>query len=298
MLREETMSAVRIVFFGTPVFATESLEKLHKEFSVVGVVTQQDKPVGRAQLLSASPVKLLAQSLHLKVFQPPSLQKKTMSGKEFLQVFRNLMPDIAVVVAYGKIIPKEFLQIPRYGFINVHPSVLPKLRGASPIQTAILEGFKTSGVTIMQLDEGMDTGDILSTEEINITPNETSESLHNRLKTIGAELLVKTIWNLIDGSVTPRKQNEKEATFCTLIKKTDGEIDWSQSPEHIERKIRALNPWPGAYTFCNKKRIRILSATVNNAQQLVIQIVQPEGKKPMPYSEFIKGYPHCPLPPH
>src|SRR3989339_580909 len=185
----------RILFFGTPEFSVPCLEYLiNNNYSIIGCVTQPDKPKGRGQALAASPIKKIAQQHTIPVYQPKTLRISKKEGADFLQeVQQKLQPDIAVVVAYGKIIPKELLQIPKYGFVNVHGSLLPFLRGASPIQTAILHGFQKTGVTIMQMDEGMDTGPMFATQEIPLTPQETAETLHDKMKIVGAQLLVETL---------------------------------------------------------------------------------------------------------
>lgn len=287
----------RIVFFGTPELSLPTLEALIKHYTVVGVVTQPDKPVGRKQVLTSPPVKLLAQQHGIPVFQPRSLKQNKESGQAFLAEFKALQPDVVILIAYGKIIPKEILEIPKFGFINIHVSLLPLLRGASPIQSAILHGFTTTGATVMLMDEGMDTGPTLSQREVAIDPQETSITLHDKLKTVGAELLIETLPQYLSGELQPQQQDESQATYCKLIDKTDGEIDWSASAVDIDRKIRAFTPWPGAYTFCNNKRVKLLQAHLSPTQELMIDHVQPEGKKPMSYADFLRGNPDCQLPP-
>lgn len=291
----ESLKNIRIVFFGTPELSLPTLATLIEHYTVVGVVTQPDKPVGRKQVLTPPPVKLLAQQYGIPVFQPTSLRQTKESGRIFFEAFKALDAEIAIVIAYGKIIPKEMLDLPTYGFINIHVSLLPLLRGASPIQSAILQGLPTTGVTIMRMDEGMDTGPVLSQREVTIDRQETSVTLHDKLKTVGAKLLVETLAKYLTGELQPQQQDDAQATYCKLIEKTDGEIDWATSAVDIDRKIRAFTPWPGAYTFCNTKRVKILQAHLSETapQTLIIDQVQPEGKKPMSYADFLRGNHDC-----
>lgn len=294
----ETKQPIRVVFFGTPEFSIPSLQALLDDarFAVVGVVTQPDKPVGRKQILTASPVKQLALEHNIPVFQPTTVRQKKEEGQQFLGTFTDLQPDIAVVIAYGKIIPQVVLDVPTHGCINIHGSILPLLRGASPIQYTILEGHEEAGVTIMQMDAGMDTGDMLHIERIPVAERETSATLHDKLKVLGANVLCDVLVSYINGEITPQKQNDDEATYCSLIKKEDGLIDWSRTPEEIDRQIRAYTPWPGCYTILNDLRIKILEAHVQDGA-LNITRVQPAGKKPMSYEDFKKGNPDSELPP-
>lgn len=284
---------IRVIFFGTPDFAVSSLRALHDSgYTIVAVVTQPDKPVGRKHVLTPPPAKRYAEEHSIPVLQPTTLKLNKTSGERFFHTIKALQPDVAVVVAYGKIIPEAYLTIPHHGFLNVHGSVLPELRGPSPIHTAILEGKTTTGVTIMQLDSGMDTGPQLASLEVPITEHDTTATLHDTLKEHGAQLLVRTLPAYLAGSLLPQPQDSSRATYCHLIKKEDGEIHPSDSPEIIVRKIRAYTPWPGAYMKINEKRIKILKAHLEHGR-LEIEIVQPEGKTAMPYSEYIKA--HAPL---
>ncbi len=285
-------SGLRVLFFGTPEFAVPSLQQCIQHFNVVGCVTQPDKPAGRNRSVQHSVIKTVALENNIPVHQPTSIRERTSVGKDFLELCESLHIDIAVVVAYGKIIPPELLKIPTHGFVNVHASLLPKHRGASPIQSAILQGDSSTGVTIMLLDEGMDTGPILSQKKVTISPADTSSTVHDSLKDIGADLLIPTMQQYISGEIEPRPQDDAAATETEIIKKTDGEICWTDSPEVIDRQIRAYTPWPGAYTFCNNKRIIILSAHLEE-DAIIIDTVQPENKKPMSYTDFIHGYPDC-----
>ncbi|MCW1929911.1 MAG: methionyl-tRNA formyltransferase [Candidatus Kerfeldbacteria bacterium] len=281
--------STRVIFFGTPDFAVSSLEALYASgYDIAAVVTQPDKPVGRKQVLTPSAVKICAQSHHTPVIQPQTLKKEKASGATFLEQFKNLKVDIAIVVAYGKIIPEYYLSVPTYGFINVHGSILPEFRGPSPIHAAILQGLTHTGVTIMQLDAGMDTGAILTTRIVDIAARSTTAELHDVLKITGAQALVDTLPRYIDGDIQPIPQDEKRATYCHIITKEDGHISLSDDARVNDRKIRAYTPWPGAYCIVEKKRVKILSARVEE-NHLVIERVQPEGKKPMMYDEYLKG---------
>lgn len=274
------MENPRIIFIGTPEFGAIILEKLVlANYKPVLVITNPDEPVGRKQVLTPPPVKLIAQKYGIPVIQK-------------LEIKEN--PDLIIVAAYGKIIPKEILNTAKYGAINVHPSLLPKYRGASPIQTAILNGDKKTGVTIMLMDEKMDHGPILMNKEFGIMNNDSYKTLSEKLANMGAVLLIETIPRYLDREITPKEQEHSKATFTKIIKKDDGLIDWSKKPEDIERQIRAFNPWPGSFTFVEKNgkklRVKILEAEVLD-NKLVIKKVQPEGKKEMPYEEYLLGYP-------
>lgn len=284
---------IRVVFFGTPDFAVDSLTALiDAHYDVVAVVTQPDKPVGRSQELMSSPVKKIAEAHIIPVLQPTTLRVHKASGKSFFDAFSSLRPDIAVVVAYGKIIPAEYLTVPHHGFVNVHGSLLPAFRGPSPIHAAIMAGLTETGVTIMQLDQGMDTGAMLSQATTPIDEHDTTATLHDTLKMLGSHLLVNTLPGYIDGSVRAQIQDESLATYCHIITKENGLLDLAADPQDIDRKVRAYTPWPGTYTIVNGKRVKILEVHVDG-KALVIDRVQPEGKKAMPYSEYLKG--HSPL---
>lgn len=281
---------IRVLFFGTPDFALSSLRALHEaDYTLIGVVTQPDKPVGRKQTLTASPVKTYALENTIPVFQPRTLRVSKEEGKNFFEQLNALRPDIAIVVAYGKIIPEEYLSIPRYGFVNVHGSILPALRGPSPIHAAILEGHPVSGVTIMQLDAGMDTGAILATTKVELHHNETTATLHDTLKEKGARLLIETLPLYIAGTIRPQAQDNAIATYCHLITKDDGLLNLANDPILNERKIRAYTPWPGTYVIKDGKRIKILQAHID-AGTLVIDTLQLEGKKPIAYSAYLRGH--------
>src|SRR5580704_13280788 len=239
---------MRIVFMGTAELSCASLEKLagSREFSVAAVVTQPDKPKGRDLKLTPSPVKVLAEKLSLPVLQPLKAREES-----FIRQLHELKPDLMVVVAYGQILPQAILDVPPHGCLNVHTSLLPKYRGAAPIQWAIAEGEPETGVTIMKMDAGLDTGPILSTRCTAILPTDDSQILHDRLAQLGAELLVETIPGYVAGKILPQPQPLEGATYAAKIKKEDGRIDWNLPAVKIWNRLRAFTPWPGAFSFLN-----------------------------------------------
>lgn len=303
---------LRLVFMGTPEFAVPSLQVLlDGQDVVVGVVTQPDQPSGRGMILHAPPVKKLAEAYQVPVFQPAKLRTP-----EALEPFRAWQPDLIVVAAYGRMLPNSVLTLPPLGCINVHASLLPKYRGAAPIQWAIAEGEEETGVTIMRISERMDTGDILLQKAIPIEADDTGGSLHDKLSTLGAEALRETLQLLKQGQLLARPQNEADATYTPIIKKEDGRIDWRLSAITIERRIRAFNPWPSAYTTFGGKLLKVFKAhleaqplrthvnpgTVTEVSpvhllvatgdgQLSLLEVQLEGKRRMPIEEFLRGHP-------
>ena len=240
------MAPLRIIFMGTAELSCASLEKIasDKNFSVVAVVTQPDKPKGRELKLTPSPVKILAGQLNLPVLQPLKAR-----DEKFIAELRELKPDLMVVVAYGQILPQAILDLPPHGCLNVHTSLLPKYRGAAPIQWAIANGEAETGVTIMKMDAGLDTGPILSACRTPILPADDSQILHDRLAQLGAKLLVETIPDFVAGKISPRPQSAEGYTYAAKIKKEDGRIDWNQPAVQIWNRIRAFTPWPGAFTF-------------------------------------------------
>ena len=296
---------MNIVFMGTPDFAGESLKALYNEkYNISAVFTKPDMPVGRKHIMTPPEVKVIANELNIPVFQPTTLK-----DGEALKILQQLNPDLIVVVAYGKILPKEILDLPKYGCINVHASLLPKYRGASPIQWAIVSGEKVTGVSTMYLNEGMDTGDVLLSEQTEIGENETAETLWDRLAVLGASLLIKTVKGLEENTITPIKQDETQATYAPIIKKSDGLIDWSKSAYEINCKIRGLHNWPVAFTKLGGKMLKIFSADIleksgkagevlesenefivacqKNA--LKINELQLEGSKRMKTEDFLRG---------
>ncbi|MFO1486872.1 MAG: methionyl-tRNA formyltransferase [Verrucomicrobiota bacterium] len=240
------MASLRIIFMGTPELAAVSLRALlaHPEFEVVAVVTQPDQPKGRGLKLQASPVKEVAGQRNIPVLQPERARDEPFIGQ-----LREFHPDLIAVAAYGQILPQSILDLPRLGCLNVHTSLLPKYRGASPIQRAVLNGDPTSGVTIMKMDAGMDTGAILTQQTTPITPADNAQTLHDRLAEIGASLLVRTIPEYAAGNIQPRPQPSEGVSFAPKIKKSDGQLDWHQPAVALWNRVRGLSPWPGAFTF-------------------------------------------------
>ena len=257
---------MRILFMGTPDFALESLKCLYEaNYEIIGVVTNVDKPKGRGMKMIAPPVKEYALEKDLKVYQP----EKVKNNVEFIDEIKTLNPDLIVVVAYGKILPKEILDIPKYGCINVHASLLPKYRGAAPIQWAVLNGDKVTGVTTMYMDIGMDTGDIILKEETNIDENETTGELWDRLAKIGGELLIKTVKEIEEG-IAPRTKQPEDFTMAPMLNKEMAKIDWeNKTAIEIKNLVRGLNPIMGAYTFLNDKKIKFWKVQVISNEELI-----------------------------
>ncbi len=295
---------MRIVFFGTPLFAVPALKALFRsQEDVTAVVTQPDRRKGRDRLPSAPPVKELAAGKGIEVLQPVDIK-----GPDFLDRLYTIKPEIIVVVAYGKILPVQILKLPPHGCINVHASLLPKYRGAAPIQWAIINGEEKTGITTMLMDKGLDTGDILLQEETDIYNGDDAETLGRRLAEIGASLLIKTIEKIKDGSVRPVPQPGLPS-YAPPLKKEDGRIKWSNSAIDIVNFVRGLYPWPCAYCYLNKERIKIIKAralegsgtagridkagdelVVGTGKGLISVVeLQPEGKRPMTAGEFIAG---------
>jgi methionyl-tRNA formyltransferase len=245
----------RIVFMGTPEFAVPALQALARDHQVVGVVTQPDRPAGRGRRLVAPPVKAAAQALGLEVIQPPSLRQP-----EAVARLRAWQPDLVVVAAFGQILRPEVLAIPPHGCLNVHASLLPRYRGAAPIPAAILAGDDRTGVTIMRMDEGLDTGPMLAQAEWPVGPQDTTASLTAVLARLGAGLLQEVLPGWLAGLIVPQPQDESQATFCRTLRKEDGLLDWTMPAAHLDRQVRACDPWPGAYTTWAGDRLKILRA--------------------------------------
>ena len=258
-----TEPLAKIVFMGTPRYAEIILRELIERFDVTGVITQPDKRVGRGFSVQSLPVKVFAKEKGI-----PCLQPEKLAVEEVLCVISEWEPHIIVVAAYGKILRSNILELPRFGCINVHASYLPKWRGASPIQAAILNGDQTAGVTIMKMDEGIDTGDIIMQKEIAISESETAASLTEKMAAIGAKLLVDTLPRYICGEIVPKKQLSKNATYSGLIKKQDGLLNFQKSAEELERQVRAYDPWPNCYFNWNGKNVKVYSAKVLISQNL------------------------------
>lgn len=255
--------ALNVIFMGTPEFAVNSLDSIIKAgHNVLAVVVQPDKPKGRGMKLIYPPVKEYAISKGIPVFQPDSIK----NNEEFINVLKNLNPDIIVVVAYGKMLPKTILELPKLGCVNVHASLLPKYRGAAPIQWAIINGEKVTGITTIYMDEGLDTGDIIISESIGIDENDNAQDLHNKLAILGGEILIRTL-DLIEKGIAPRTKQIGEVSYAPMLKKEDGWIDWSKSAEQIRNLVRGLNPWPGAYTFLHNKLLKIWQVEIINSDE-------------------------------
>ena len=294
---------------GTPEFAVPSLEILTRNnYPLAAVVTQPDRPKGRGRHMVSSPVKTYAQSHRLTILQPERVR-----NREFIEHLRTLCPDIVVVAAFGQILPREILELTPKGCVNVHPSLLPKYRGAAPINWTIIRGETKTGVTIMLMDEGLDTGDILMQEETPVAPGETSGELHDRLAGMGADLLIKSIERIATDTITRTPQDPSLATYAPLLKKEDGLIRWDFEVRHIVNLIRGLSPVPGAYSLLKGKMLKIFSATGEEtlmkdmpgtvagetekglpvaAQNgyIYLQEVQMENKKRMPVHDFLRGF--------
>lgn len=297
-----------IVFMGTPEPAAATLERLMDgPDPVVGVVTQPDRPAGRGQKQVASPVHRLAQSRGIPVAAPEKIR-----DPYFLKTLQDWRPELIVVVAYGRILPPSILQLPPYGCLNVHYSLLPKYRGAAPAAWTIINGERSGGVTTMQLVEKMDAGPIYLQEEITLATDETTGSLQTRLTPVGADLLLETIRRMKEGALAPRAQDDAHVSFAPMIKKEDGLIDWSRPATEIERRVRGFDPWPGSYTYLHGKLLKVHRAKITvselrgNAGEIVkadgvgfwvatgsgvigLEEVQLENKRRMPGVEFIRG---------
>lgn len=298
---------MKVIFMGTPDFAVPTLEKLIEAgHEVIAVVTQPDRPKNRGMQMQESPVKEVAKKHNIPVFQPERVKK----DREFLDNMKNLNADINVVVAFGQILPKELLDAPKYGSINVHGSLLPKYRGAAPIQWSVINGDEVSGVTTMYMDEGLDTGDMILKAEVKIGEEETAGELYERLKVLGADLLIKTLVEIENGTAKREKQPE-DFSYAPMLTKETGKIDWNKTSKEIDSLVRGVNPWPSAYTELNGKKIKVhrvrildkkgepgsiiesdpknglIIGTKDRAVELVE--IQPENKKKMLAKEYLRG---------
>ncbi|RHS85888.1 methionyl-tRNA formyltransferase [Clostridium sp. AM42-4] len=301
---------MRIVFMGTPDFSVPTLEALvASEHEVVGVVTQPDKPKGRGKEIHMSPVKECALQHNIPVYQPVRARDEA-----FVDEMRALNPDVMVVIAFGQILPKSLLELPKYGCVNIHASLLPKYRGAAPIQWAVINGDEETGITTMMMDVEMDTGDILEKTVVKLDPEETGGSLFDRLSLLGGDLILSTLSKLEKGEITPVPQDHEKATYVKKISKSMGDIDWTMDAVSIERLVRGLNPWPSAFTRWNGKMLKIWEAKVlpdpdvklpcgsvisasdeglkiqTGAGVLCVTSLQLEGKKRMDTAAFLRGY--------
>lgn len=301
---------MKLLFMGTPEFSVPTLEALISAgHEVIGVITQPDKPKGRGKEMQSPPVKEAAQKHGITVYQPQKVR-----DPEFVNVIENLNPEAIVVIAFGQILPKAILDIPKYGCINIHASLLPKFRGSAPIQWAVIEGEKETGITTMYMDVGVDTGDMLLKKVISIEEKETGGSLHDKLAQAGGPLIIETLSMLEKGTAVRIKQNDAMSTYAKMLDKKLGEIDWSLPAEQIERLIRGLNPWPSAYTYLHGKTLKIWDAEVitkdyagqageiteitkdsiivkTGRAALAIRLLQLEGKKKMEADSFLRGNP-------
>jgi len=308
VIQSPLMDTPRIVFMGTPEFALPTFQALVARYAVVGVVTQPDRPAGRGRAVQPPPIKPLAEARGIPVFQPQGLRPP-----EAVARLKEWSPDVVVTAAIGFILIPEVLAVPTAGTLNVHASLLPRWRGAAPIQAALLAGDGETGVTIMCTDAGMDTGPILSQQAIPIAPRETAATLHDRLAQVGADLLIETLPRWLSGELTPRPQPAGGVTLANRIRKEDGLIDWNRPALEIDRQIRAFTPWPGAYSFWDERRLKIvaafpvpadatqppgtvierdgLPAVVTGAGLLQLDELQLEGKRAVPGADFVRGQP-------
>ena len=297
---------MRVVFMGTPDFSVPPLEALIKNHTVEAVVTQQDKPRGRGRNLLPTPVKECALKHDITVYQPDKVK-----DEEFVKVLKDINPDVIVVIAFGQILSEEILNIPKYGCINVHASLLPKYRGAAPIQWAVINGDEKSGVCTMYMEKGLDTGDIIDVAEYTLDAKETGGSLFDKLSLMGADLILTTLEKLANGTATRTKQDDSKSSYAAKITKDMGALDFNRPAKELECLIRGVNPWPVAYTMLDGKRVKIYDADVVDGcaeagtiiskkkeliiatgdKALSIKEIQPEGKRRMAIKDFLNGKP-------
>jgi methionyl-tRNA formyltransferase len=295
----------KIVFMGTPDFAVPALRALIAAHDVIGVVTQPDRPAGRSRQIQISPVKAAALEHGIPVFQPEKLRRP-----EAVDTLRQWQADLYVVAAFGQILPQSVLDIPAHGAINIHASLLPRWRGAAPIQAAIRAGDAETGITIMKMDAGLDTGPILSQRALSIAPDETGQSLHDKLARLGGELLIETLPAYLNGAIQPQPQEDSLATFAPRIEKDEGRINWAEPAIAIERTVRAFTPWPGTFTTWKGRLLKILAAeaisgngqpgmVLEHKDQLVVGTgegllmptrLQLEGRGAVSAADFRRGY--------
>lgn len=299
---------MKAIFMGTPEFAIPSFEALYEsDFEIALVVTQPDRPKGRGKKLSSPPVKLVALEHDIEVFQPERIK-----DREAIEKIKQVKPDLIIVVAFGQILPKEILELPRYGCINVHASLLPKYRGAAPINFAIINGEKKTGVTTMYMEEGLDTGDMLLKNEVEITPEDTASTLHDKLAIAGKKTLSDTLKAIINTELVPEKQDDSISSYAPIMTKELGKINWDRSAEAISNLVRGTDPWPSAYTLYDNSVLKLFAPVVLDKQSkekpgtivavssegidiasadyiVRIEEIQISGKKRMPVGEFLKG---------
>jgi methionyl-tRNA formyltransferase len=297
---------MRIVFIGAGEIGVPTLQALLKsEHQVVGIVTQPDKPVGRAQIIEPPPIKKALAGAKMPILQPARIKER-----QVIEEIRALAPDVIVVAAYGQILPRDVLEIPKIACLNLHTSLLPRWRGAAPIQAAIAAGDRETGITVMYMDEGLDTGDILLQRQIDILPTDTGGSLHDRLAKIAPDVLRDSLGLFVKGSAPRIPQDNSRVTYAPKLKREDGKIDWSEPADAIDRKIRAFNPWPGAFTKLDGPNLKIFSASIVDVsgkpgeilasgkefiiaageRALSLDEVQLEGKRRMSATEFLRGH--------
>ena len=294
----------RIVFMGSPDFSLPSLRTLTDTYDVIGVVTQPDRASGRGRTMNPPPVKTLAQELNIPLMQPEKLKQP-----EAMEQLHAWSPDLIIVAAFGQILRKDVLDLPKYGCINVHASLLPRWRGAAPINAAILHGDEETGVTIMQMDVGLDTGPMLAKRSVRIKPDDTAGSVFQTLSTLGADLLLETLPDYLSGKIQPEPQPDQGATYAPMLKKEDGKLDFTQDVNELERRVRAFNPWPGTFMDFDGTNLKVHRAHVEQGnasagQMLIVQKqpavgarggvlvldeVQPAGKKSMNGKSFLSG---------
>lgn len=299
---------MKAIFMGTPEFAIPSFEALNEsDFEIALVVTQPDRPKGRGKKLSSPPVKLVALEHDIEVFQPERIK-----DSEAIEKIKQVKPDLIIVVAFGQILPKEILELPKYGCINVHASLLPKYRGAAPINFAIINGEKKTGVTTMYMEEGLDTGDMLLKNEVEITPEDTASTLHDKLAIAGKKTLADTLKAIVNGELVPEKQDDSISNYAPIMTKELGKINWDRSAESISNLVRGTDPWPSAYTLYDNSVLKLFAPVVLDKQSkekpgtiiavssegidiasadyiVRIKEIQISGKKRMPVGEFLKG---------
>lgn len=300
------MTPLRVIFMGTPQFACPTLQRLiDRGDEIPAVVTQPDRPKGRGQKSVPPPVKELAERHGLPVLQPIKVR-----APEFIESVREMNPDVVVVVAFGQILPKALLEIPRYGCINVHASLLPRYRGAAPLNWCVINGEIETGVTTMLMDVGLDTGDMLLKKATPIDPDEDTSSLHDRLSLIGADLLYETLDLLVQGKLVPEKQDEALSCYAPMLKKEDGLIDWTRDARTIRNLVRGMSPWPGAFTYLDGKLVKVYRTRIGEGEgapgtviaagrdgievacgggSLLLDELQLEGKKRLPVRDFLAG---------
>ena len=301
------MAKLRLVFMGTPEFASPTLQTLiERGEEILAVVTQPDRPKGRGQQLAPPPVKVLAERHGITVLQPVKVR-----APEFIDMMKGLAPDLIVVIAFGQILPKALLEIPRYGCINVHASLLPRYRGAAPINWCIINGETETGVTTMQMDVGLDTGDMLVKKRTAIDPEEDSRALHDRLAMLGAKTLAETLDLLVADKLVPEKQDDALSCYAPMLKKEHGLIDWSTGAQEIKNLVRGVTPWPGAFSYLDGKAVKVFRVDVADGSgtpgtilragregidvacgrgSVLVKELQLEGRKRLAAAEFLAGY--------